>query len=176
MPTVKPTKPNHTIEVNDSSVIVYVPRPHFMLFALAFGFVGIVYFIHLLSDLAFLRTDPTLMTFSSFVVVWVFLWTIYMVVLATAGREIIKVSQRSVVVERKIIIGNTVLPTAPTKEYLMEHIKNLRTWPALRWSGGGALAFDYGAKTVRFAAGIDDAEARQILEELKDSLPWLPCG
>jgi hypothetical protein len=176
MPIVKPTKPDHTIEVGDSSMTVYVPRRHFMLLALAFGFIGIVYLIHLLSDLPFLRTDSTLMAFSAFVAVWVFLWAIYMLVLATAGREIIEVSQQSIVIKRKIIIGNTALPTTPSKEYLMKHIKNLRTWPALRWSGGGALAFDYGAKTVRFAAGIDDAEARQILERLKQSLPWLPCG
>jgi hypothetical protein len=175
MSIVKPAKPNHTIEVGDSSVTVYVPRLHYMVLALVFGFLGIVYFIYISSELMFLRTDSALMTFSTFVLAWVFLWAIYMLVLAMAGREVIEVSQQSIVIRRKIIIGNTILPTAPPKEYPMEHIKNLRTWPALRWSGGGALAFDYGAKTVRFAAGIDDAEARQILERLKDSLPWLPC-
>lgn len=175
MPVIKPTKPSHTIEVGDSSVTVYVPRSHFALLALVFGFIGIVYLTYLLSAPSFLLEDSVLMAFSIFVLVWIFLWALCMLLLATAGREIIKVSQRSIVIEKRIIIGNMVLPTAPSNEYLMEHIKNLRTWPALHWSGGGALAFDYGGKTIRFAAGIDDAEARQILEKLKKILPWLPC-
>lgn len=154
---------------------MYVPSRHFILLALVFGFADIVYFIHFLSDLAFLSTDSTLMAFSTFALVFVFFSSIYMLVLAVTGRETIEVSQRSIIIRRKIIIGNIVLPTAPSKEYLMEHVKSLRVWPALRWSGGGTLAFDYGARTVRFGAGIDDAEARQILERLKGFLPWLPC-
>ena len=35
------------------------------------------------------------------------------------------------------------------------------------WGTGGLLAFDYGAKTVRFAASIEEAEASQIVSDLK---------
>jgi hypothetical protein len=33
--------------------------------------------------------------------------------------------------------------------------------------GGGVIAFDYGAGTVRFAAGVEEGEAGGILEALK---------
>lgn len=35
----------------------------------------------------------------------------------------------------------------------------------------GAVQFDYGARTVRFAPGLDEAEARLIVERLLKSLP-----
>lgn len=34
--------------------------------------------------------------------------------------------------------------------------------------GGGLIAFDYGFRTVRFAAGIDEAEAHAIANHLID--------
>jgi hypothetical protein len=37
--------------------------------------------------------------------------------------------------------------------------------------GGGALAFDYGPRTYRFGSGLDDAEAREVLEALAPRLP-----
>jgi hypothetical protein len=33
--------------------------------------------------------------------------------------------------------------------------------------GGGLIAFDYGAKTFRFGASVDESEARDIVSELK---------
>ena len=33
------------------------------------------------------------------------------------------------------------------------------------------LAFDYGAQTFRFGAGVDDAEARRILEKITARFP-----
>jgi hypothetical protein len=38
--------------------------------------------------------------------------------------------------------------------------------------GGGRFAFDYGAQTVRLAGGIDEAEAREIVGELKSRHPF----
>jgi hypothetical protein len=34
-------------------------------------------------------------------------------------------------------------------------------------TGGSFVAFDYGAKTVRFAASIEEAEASQIVSDLE---------
>ncbi len=41
------------------------------------------------------------------------------------------------------------------------------------WLGNsvGTLAFDYGAKTFRFGAGIDEAEAKQIVAEIQNKFP-----
>lgn len=33
--------------------------------------------------------------------------------------------------------------------------------------GGGVIVFDYGARTVRFGAGLDEAEAKQIVTAIK---------
>jgi len=41
---------------------------------------------------------------------------------------------------------------------------------------GGLLGFDYGAKTIRFGIGIEEAEARKILQEIKRHFPELIEG
>jgi hypothetical protein len=33
--------------------------------------------------------------------------------------------------------------------------------------GGGPVTFDYGARTFRFGASVDEAEARDIVNQLK---------
>jgi len=38
---------------------------------------------------------------------------------------------------------------------------------------GGHIAFDYGAKTYRFGAGVDEAEAKQIVKQIVDRYPSL---
>ncbi|MDP6980015.1 MAG: hypothetical protein QF570_15660 [Myxococcota bacterium] len=66
-----------------------------------------------------------------------------------------------------------------SKEYALSQIENLRVSPnALSMSaqahrmrgmrpGGGSIAFEYGAATVRFCAGVDEAEANSIVEDLR---------
>jgi hypothetical protein len=41
----------------------------------------------------------------------------------------------------------------------------------MRQMQGGAVQFTYGARTVRLAAGLDEAEGGLIIERLKKSLP-----
>ena len=38
-------------------------------------------------------------------------------------------------------------------------------------TGAPSLAFDYGAKTIRFGRGIDEAEATQLLERIIAKFP-----
>jgi hypothetical protein len=62
-------------------------------------------------------------------------------------------------------------------EYDLQKVSNLRvtaSWSRPEWSPmqprgnvAGPIAFDYGSKTVRFAASVDEAEAREIVGELK---------
>lgn len=71
----------------------------------------------------------------------------------------IVVSPDSIAVERQ------VLTNIRSKEYLVEHVSGLRVSPATystyNWSSslafwglsGGPMAFDYGARTIRVAAG-----------------------
>jgi hypothetical protein len=63
-----------------------------------------------------------------------------------------------------------------TDEYELARIKNLRYQPRqpnfLDGKGGpgpwaGPVAFDYGSRIIRFAKGVSEGAARQIIEELK---------
>jgi hypothetical protein len=71
-----------------------------------------------------------------------------------------------------------------SKEYDLLHVKNLRvasiSGHSYDWSGamhflgigGGPIDFDYGFKTVRFGSGVQDAEAREIVKELRSRYPF----
>jgi hypothetical protein len=89
------------------------------------------------------------------------------------GREVLVLRSDALVSRR------AVWALGRTKEYDVQHVKNLRVAP-LSWSpydpsgamqfwgmAGGPIAFDYGAQTVRMAIGVDEAEARVIVKELK---------
>ena len=90
-----------------------------------------------------------------------------------AGRERVILKPSSLVHRREIFgIG-------PSSEYDLAHITNLRVSPQSLspWSrganirdwgpGGGIVAFDYGARTIRFGASIDEAEGSMIVNQLR---------
>ena len=116
-----------------------------------------------------------------FMLAWLGGWTIaggfaiYTFLWQLVGKEYIEVSYD------RIIIKRAIFGFEPTKEYLASHIKNLRVAPftILRntiddwfrprgfWRApSGFIAFDYGSKTFRFGDGVDEAEAKQILEKI----------
>lgn len=82
-------------------------------------------------------------------------------------------------------IRHDVLGFGRTKHYDVAEIRELRVAPLIFnpfdfrscmafWGiGGGALAFDYGFKTYRFGGGVDEAEARVILQSIISRLPRL---
>lgn len=92
------------------------------------------------------------------------------------GMEIISLSNGILKIERKAFnIGQT-------KEYSLADTANFRIsrsvnmWEASTnfgagmefWGfGGGIISFDYGMQTVKFANGIDEAEANHIISEMK---------
>lgn len=65
------------------------------------------------------------------------------------------------------------------REYDVQHVRELRVSPmpynpfdfrsALQfWGvGGGLMAFDYGAATIRFGAGLEEGEAKSIIAKVK---------
>lgn len=92
------------------------------------------------------------------------------------GVETLEVRRDSLTLRRRILrLGHS-------KEYLAEHIQGLRispppppsiflqsthdAWKYPMILVHSPLAFDYGAKTIRFGAGIDEAEAASILEAI----------
>jgi len=120
-----------------------------------------------------------------FMLAWLTGWTIggvfalYTLLWQLAGRERIEVSYESIKVQR------AVFGLGRVKEYLAAHVKGLRVAPPLDsnnqlgrlrslgmlGASGGVLAFDYGAETSHFGEGIDEAEAKQILEKILVRFP-----
>lgn len=110
-----------------------------------------------------------------FLAVWLLGWTAGGgVALVTwlwnvAGRETLRLGPRTLVHFRGV--GGLGL----TREYDTAQVSGLRVSPlyVLRRSftfpgvGGGAIAFDYGARTLRVGGGVDEAEAGRIVAALK---------
>ena len=95
------------------------------------------------------------------VVTYTLLWQVL-------GREVIIVNGQWLKTRREI--GNW----GRTNEYILAQIRDLRTSQdneqptfATGMSGGTTIAFDYGAKTIRFGRDIDEAEAKYIVSAIK---------
>lgn len=116
---------------------------------------------------------------SLFLVAWLAMWTvgggwaIYTWLWMAAGKEIVSLRPGELCLKRDTFgLGRT-------HEYDLAQVKELRVSPQVAdpfgWSGGmrfwglggGLVAFDYGAKTFRFGGSVDEAEASQIVAELK---------
>jgi hypothetical protein len=113
-----------------------------------------------------------------FAVLWLSIWTfgglfaLYTWLWQVTGREVIEVSREGIKLSRQ------VLGRGRARTYLAEHIQDLRVSPSpfaslAAWRGSrqpfamlGALAFDYGARTIRFA-DTDEAEAKMILKDIQ---------
>ncbi|HYL57876.1 MAG TPA: hypothetical protein VEU51_03325 [Candidatus Acidoferrales bacterium] len=88
------------------------------------------------------------------------------------GKEIVALSADALTIKRDI------LSFGPVRDFDLSSVRNLRVDPvrgALAakayspWPGymSGVVAFDYGAKTCRFGGGVDEPEARDIVELLE---------
>ncbi len=132
---------------------------------------------------------PGAMAFTAF---WLVGWTIgggfamYVWAWQLAGREVITLDTRTLTTKRHVKgIGRS-------HEFDVAHVSNLRvslqTFNMFDMSagfansmafwglGGGTIAFDYGAKTFRFGNGVDEAEARHLVEALNKVLPASKAG
>jgi len=114
-----------------------------------------------------------------FSLAWLGAWTIgggfaiYAWLWQIKGEEIITLTPAALLKKR------SVFGYGRQHEYGIQHVKNLRVAPqgynpfdfasvGQFWGvSGGAIAFDYGAKTYRFGAGLDESEANQIVSQMK---------
>lgn len=137
-------------------------------------------------------TEPGSEVFSLFWLgAWALGWLFAASVLGWAllGREIVEISGDALSVSR--VAG----PYRRTRLFQRDHVKRVRTEPyegALRsmfnvraswrhgvemWGlGGGAIVFDYGARTHRFGSKLDDAESRQLAKVVQDELGGAPSS
>lgn len=116
---------------------------------------------------------------SGFLLFWLAGWTVGGLAAGTAwlwnvaGVERVRFNSDAVLVRRE------VLGIGFTREYDAGHIRNLRLsgepasisdWRSrFHATGllGGAIAFDYGSSTVRFALGLDEGEATQLVSQIR---------
>jgi hypothetical protein len=121
----------------------------------------------------------------SFMVIWLSAWTIgggcalFTWLWQLKGCEIITVSPDA------LSVRHDIFGCGRTKHYDASEIRDLRVAPftyipgdfrngfAFWGFGGGTIAFDYGYKTFRFGAGIDEAEARIIVDAISARAPRL---
>jgi hypothetical protein len=114
-----------------------------------------------------------------FMLAWFGVWTvgggvaIYAWLWQLMGKEILTVRGQTFKIRRDV--GGFGFD----KEYSLIQIRDLRIGPVgvnpLEFSssfqlwgvGGGVIAFDYGGRTYRFGAGLDEAEAKQIVTAIK---------
>jgi len=94
-----------------------------------------------------------------------------------AGREVIEADGRVLSITQQIFFWKS------SRQYAEEEVSDLRlntqslsSFPPQKslqklLGQDGVIAFDYGARTCRFACEIDQAEAKQIISALR---PWLP--
>lgn len=121
--------------------------------------------------------------FSLFLCLWLCGWAVGWVFAAGTIAWMLMGAETARVVAGDLELGVEIGPWKRRKLYQGVQIKDLRAAPAnpmanfqmsgpfMRQMQGGAVQFTYGARTVRFAAGLDEAEGRLIIERLKKSLP-----
>lgn len=115
----------------------------------------------------------------AFTAIWLVLWTLgggfalYVFCWSLAGRERILLSPSRISIQRE------VFGSGRTREYDAAHVRDLRVSPtpsnpmAFRggleyWGiGGGVIAFDHGAATIRFGAGLEEGEAKSVVAQIK---------
>jgi hypothetical protein len=108
--------------------------------------------------------------FSFFICVWMIGWAVgelmvgYIVLYAIGGREVILVNSESLTSTTQIFgVGRS-------KSYRVGEMSNLRFQPEViagRTRLPSRIAFDYGGKVYGFGAGIDEAEAAQIISRIR---------
>ncbi len=170
------------IEDNFGTVTVTIRPPKrwpmtiFICFWLCGWLVGLVAAFNMLLNAAHPFLDL-------FILAWLTFWCIAgikaigMVVWHIAGREIITAGQGILQIERK----NALFQSPRT--YDLTSVQNMRVFDErndgyffsrrrntnlFRTDQGGVIRFDYGLKAIKFAAGIDEAEAFHIINLLKE--------
>lgn len=194
----EPAKPRCKIEEVPEGLVITIPtRKHwfiilfvgFWLCAWAVGemFVGRIVLYGLFGGDAPWKEAESAVSIGLFVFIlaWLGCWTVgglfamYAWVWNTAGRQVVTVGVDGVRIE------NVIPMWRRGKEYRLADVKSLRIAPEqlTMWTfregmrfwgiGGGLLTFDYGARTVRFGAGLDEAEAKMILAVIANRCPQI---
>jgi hypothetical protein len=114
-----------------------------------------------------------------FLAFWLVAWTVGGFAAVTAWLWNVAGVERARFRSDAVLVRREILGIGFTREYDTGHIRNLRVasqpesitgWNARLGAtgfGGGKIAFDYGSSTVRFAAGLEEAEASQLVSQIR---------
>ncbi len=185
---VTPPRPHYTVEDTDDSLRFYIP-PLKRWYILLFLAIWLIFWIGIGSPFAF-GVFPILLTqrVDGFFIIWPIAWllgiiyAVYILLWALTGVEAVEVSSHGITTRRQIF------RLSRSQEYDGEHIRCLRAAPSV-YNGifasgrgfdfmglsGGPIAFDYGAKTVRFGASLNEAEANIIVESITKRFQRYQC-
>lgn len=179
MTVVKPPRPRYSMTEEPSGFEVVIPaRKHLLLLVfLAFWLVGWG-----VGEMVLFHRLRVIGAPEPFVFAWLGAWTIgglwvlYLWLWMLVGKERVRLQSNSLQIRKEILFY------ARNREFEVAHIRRLRVAPIefrpaarlrLLGLGGGLLAFDYGARTFRFGAGLDEAEAREVAGALLARNPAL---
>jgi hypothetical protein len=178
---IKPPPSKHTIEKLGNKTIISIPTPKQWLLLLLLGFWSAGWTLAVFDTIRELtREIPNEINWG--IVFWFVGYTIGGLAILSSylwllfGREVIEVNGQSLTISRNVL--GIRLP----KEYSVEHIKDLRTSSITNnlrrlrayqlWGyNSGSVAFDYRSRTLKFASGVDEIEAKQIVDEIKIRYP-----
>ena len=200
MKFIPPSKSRHTSEVNNEEITITIPVKKrwaeiiWLLFALFFfsqplywlGKAVVLFFFSLAGLYGEVPhiTDSTVNVISTIgalvIIVLGFLvielWAVYSLLWRFVGKEIVTVSKDAFVITRKMFGWNrykayktndvSALRISRPTDYRSELFSEFRRM----FGGAGTIAFDYGAKSFRFGAGLDEAEGRQIIKKIQTHL------
>jgi hypothetical protein len=182
---IQPRKSIFSFEEIENEIVVSIPShkniPFIVLMSLGFlggvaAFVAVSFgeYVHASGDRSFL---DLIVPIVGSIILLVFLgFALYVVLWSLFGREIIRVDADTLGIQRRLFWDRQ------PKDYEIASIRALRVtvvpydpFHFFRSFGlaGGPIAFDYGAETVRFGAGIQEAEAEQVLDLLSKKAPQL---
>lgn len=179
MAKVQPQHSRITIADTSQGLRIVIPytRSWFVIFFLGFWICGWAVAEYMVSS-QFLRGDAP-PEGESFMLAWFAVWTvgglfaIYALLWQVMGKEIVMVHGQ--VFRTRYDIGGfgfnkdydlvqmRALRPAPVPFNPLDLSSSLQLWGV----GGGVIAFDYGAKTIRFGAGLDEGEAKEVVTAIK---------
>lgn len=179
MAKIQPHSSRVTIADTSQGLRIVIPytRSWFVIFFLGFWICGWTVAEYMVSS-QFLRGDAP-PEGESFMLAWFAVWTvgglfaIYALLWQVMGKEIVMVHGQ--VFRTRYDIGGFGF----NKDYDLVQMRDLRPAPVpfnpldlssslqLWGVGGGVIAFDYGAKTIRFGAGLDEGEAKEVVTAIK---------
>ena len=179
---VEPSKPRYTVRTEVGAVTFGCPprRNWFVLLFLIAWLGGWT-----VAGLTTFREVMRPGDHQAFLSFWLVGWAVgELCVLAVVAWQLAGLEELSVV-RGDLIHRVSIAGVGRSREFTGTEVRHLRTtqpllsaWldgrsfsPPLFGSGYGAIAFDYGARTYRIGAGLDEAEAQQIVASLSKQLP-----